>query len=116
MTLVSEDFNEGRMQQLTGRFKSDLETSQMATYSIVDGIATIFTLSPVFTTVVNIPLPFSFPVNDLGSNTLKRLTFNIDSMSVTDASCPTQAWIDKQSRYATPTISQVLYADYVGLL
>ncbi|GAB2550101.1 hypothetical protein [Spirosoma aerophilum] len=75
-----------------GRHTSDVETKQIATYSIENGVATITALTPAIATHLSISLPLVVPVNDLGSGLINEIEFDADTLTARKVTCPTMKW------------------------
>jgi len=107
--------HEQTVSAVCGHYKDSIDIKQVATYQVADGLATITSLTPVYGTVIDLPLPFSFGVTDLGSGQLERIDFNVDTMSAHVAICKSNAWATRRALQPAPTIPQQLIADYCSL-
>ena len=118
--LFSTEYDSKLMESVTGRYAPTVDIKQNATYSILNGWAVITELSPVYSTVIKIPLPFTLPVNDLGSGFLNNVVIDIDTMTAKPAVCQSEKWLNDRvkSRLVSPvpTVVNELLADWSGLL
>lgn len=103
------------VEKVCGRWDYDFETRQVATYTIEEGLATIHSLTPHIKTQINLPMPFTLPVNDLGSGILQRVEINCDTLIPHIAICPTQKWVDRQAKLPIIPAYQMIIADYCSL-
>ena len=107
--------NPKNVEALTGHYTSDFETKQIATYTVENGVATITRLVPVIKTELNLRLPFSVPVRDLGSGFLRSVDINAETLKADESICPTKAWYELRSQQSAPSLTQILQADSVCL-
>lgn len=105
------------LQRVAGQWKDDFSTRQLAIYHVEQGLVTIESLTPVYGTQLDLPLPFTVPVNDLGSGELHQIDFNCDTMTADRATCPTPKWATQRTLLTSaPSLQQQLMADYCALL
>ncbi|RYC70827.1 hypothetical protein [Spirosoma sordidisoli] len=111
LALYSPSYCPANLQTLCGRYTTDYETKQRASYTIENGVATITALTPIMGTQVTLPLPFCVPVTDLGSGQLHRIDINADTLTAQPATCPSAAWATRRAVMPNPTIRQQVVAD-----
>ena len=112
---ISLHGEEENVDRISGHWKHDFETKQIATYEVTGELAVIHSLTPVICTKLNLPLPFILPVNDLGSGQLVSIDINCDTLRAYPAVCPTEAWAERRLMTPPRTVPQQLIADYVSL-
>ncbi|WP_338871783.1 hypothetical protein WBJ53_26285 [Spirosoma sp. SC4-14] len=104
------------VEKVCGRWDYDFETKQVAVYTIEDGLATIHSLTPTMKTTVTLPMPFTLPVNDLGSGILERIEINCNTLQPHISICRTKKSASLKAQQPALTIPQTLIADYCSLL
>jgi hypothetical protein len=121
VNIFSPSWNAKNVETLCGHYAPDFETKQSATYTITNGVAELTALVPaVFKTTINLPLPISFPVVDLGSGTLDYIEIDADTLTIRPATCRTAEWfgrIGQRPKLSTAThpTHQQLMADWASL-
>ena len=108
--------DEDIVDQICGHWKGDFETKQIAEYTIENGLATIHSLRPVICTRVELPFPFTVPVNDLGSGLLVSVDINCNTLRAYPATCPIAEWAYKRQNQPALTTYQQLQAEACALL
>ena len=108
--------NSQNVNALTGHYTSDFETKQIATYTVLNGIATILELVPLIKTELNLPLPFVVNVRDLGSGYLRNVDINAETGKADESICPTSEWLNRRQLQPAPSIGQTLQSDFIGQL
>lgn len=109
------------VERVCGHYKDDFETKQYVTYTLSGDLAEVISLKPFYATVVNLPLPFYIPVNDLGSGLLQRIDINCDTLTALESICPSSSWANSPLRQLAPPANEMpdyssLLRNYSGLL
>lgn len=90
---------EQNINKATGHWGDPITLHPRLTYVLADGVCTIHEIENNSSRVgLRLPLPFSFPVADLGSGFLGQIALDADQMQATGV-CP--RWITSMNRPVT---------------